>query len=264
MRRSFAALIQAGALAVILCAIPANAEQLTREQIIKDINEGFAEKAGGDAPNLVDLLATRFPQDIDVLVDLVRQNSNKHPDPADIRLKIASAFAAIQAREAKRLLAAPSGNLKAVLVAHRNLIRAASASPEFCLLFVGESKAVIPPSREVALLSLVRIHALLTALADGRDIPVAERRAATDDDYAAFAKAAKAKGYDIASWSVLSAGQRDAGSAPSVCAALISSTEAEIDVDGELGDIIRADQASGFLVSDVSVYADAFQKAAPK
>ena len=82
-------------------------------------------------------------------------------------------------------------------------------------------------------------------MADGRDTPVAPRRAATAADYAAHATEQLRDA--INSWSVLSAERLGGAEPKQLCHALESSTEAAIAAEGELGEVIRVDQISGIV-----------------
>jgi hypothetical protein len=91
----------------------------------------------------------------------------------------------------------------------------------------------------------------LVAMADGRDTPAPQRRTATDADYVAYATKAQAAGFDIKSWSVLTAAHVRGADAKQICHALETSNDATVAAEGELGEVIRADQIGGIVPTGV-------------
>ena len=127
------------------------------------------------------------------------------------------------------------------------LIRSLSDTPEACRSLLFPDAPTPPLTRQSTQLAKVRLSEAFIAMADGRDTPVAPRRVATDADYLAYATKAQAAGFDVESCRVLSADRVRGADAKQLCHALESSTKATIAAEGELGEVIRADQISGMV-----------------
>ncbi len=229
----------------------------TRRQWIDGMRRGFAENAKAvGAPNFIDILQARFPDDLNRFADkfIAEQRAGKPLDPALVYAEIAHMLVAIQSCEADRIQSAPASSLKPVLEAHRELIQAASREqPQLCVVMVTEVEARPSPIKEIKRLSAVRLAAIFNALADGRDKPVAAR-SATDADWEALGADAPKRGYDVKSWEVLLPDKARSSPAPQVCAALLSSTEAILTTSGELGERLLAAQAQDLVIVDPAVY----------
>ena len=237
-------------LAVLLpAATPSRADEGDREKFIAGMIGGYAKGMPPNAPNLVEILAKRFPADLTPIFNKVE---SKQPlDAASTRTLIAGILDTILTRDAGRLATAPDLSLKAVFAAHSALIRSLSATPEACrnLLFPNlPTPALTLQSTQLAKL---RLSQFFIAMADGRDTPVTPRRAATDADYLAYATKAKAAGFDVDSWRVLTAERIGGADSKQICHALESSAEATIAAEGELGEVIRVDQISGIVPTEV-------------
>jgi hypothetical protein len=132
--------------------------------------------------------ASAFPDDLNRFADkfIAQQQGGKPISPSQINLEVTRMFVEIQSREADRIETAPAASLKAVLEAQGGLLRAASRDqPQLCVVMATEAEARPSPSQEIGRLSVVRLAAILTALADGRDKPVGAR-SATDADWNAL------------------------------------------------------------------------------
>jgi hypothetical protein len=228
-----------------------------RRDWIEGMRRGFSDKAQGTgAPNVIDLLETRFPDDLNRFADkfIAQQKSGNPITPSQINIGVARMFVEVQSREADHMMTAPVESLKAVLEAQRELLQAASRDqPQLCVIMATDSEARPSPTQEIGRLSVMRLAALLTALADGRDKPVGAR-SATDADWEALGTDAVKRGYDVKSWAVLVPDKAKSSPAFGVCAALLSSTQAILTTDGELGERLLASQAHSLLAVDTAVY----------
>jgi hypothetical protein len=232
-------------------------DNAARRELIEGMRRGFADAAkGSDVPNFIDILQSRFPEDIDRFAGafLADRRAGKPVDPTRMPRDIARLFVEIQSREAARIKTAPSASLKAVMDAQRSLIQAASRKqPQLCVAFVTEAEARPSPVKEIGRASGVRLAAIFNALADGRDKPVASREA-SDADWTAFGEDALKRGFDVKSWSKLEADEAKTAPAPEVCAALLSSLDALASAEGERGDRLLVSQVTDLLTIDPAVY----------
>jgi hypothetical protein len=166
----------------------------------------------------------------------------------------------IQTRDGERVRSAPAASLKAVLAAQRDLAAALKQDkPELCTALVTQTRAQQSPSTGIARGSVTRLNALLQAIADGRDKPVAAR-AVENGDYIALARNVKSRGVNIGTWSLLKAEAARTAAPIAVCDALLSSFDAMLSEPGALGERILADQVVGLLTVNRNVYDDAVKQ----
>jgi hypothetical protein len=210
------------------------------------MRKGNAESARQlNAPSLFDTLEARFPDDFNTFVEelVALHKSGKPFDAVFARKAVLDLLVRIQTRDGQRVRSAPTASLKAVIVAQRDLAAALKQDkPE-------------PPSTGIARGSLIRLNALLQAIADGRDKPVAAR-AVENGDYVALARNAKSRGVDIGPWSLLKAEAARAATPVAVCDALLSSFDAMLNEPGAPGERILADQVAALLTINRDVYGD--------
>lgn len=234
-----------------------------KARLIAEMRKGEADKARQiGAPSLLDMLQARFPDDFDTFVNKLVAISKTHtpPDPAFVRRETANLLVDIQSRYGERLKSAPTASLEAVIAAQRDLVDALKRDkPELCPLSLAPSNGQQAPSADIARGSVVRLVALLQAIADGRDKPVAARSLQTDD-YLALARNAKSRGVDIGAWRLLKPDVARTAAPVAVCEALLSSLDAMLSEPGTLGERILADQAAGFLTIDRARYDDALKQ----
>jgi hypothetical protein len=147
-----------------------------------------------------------------------------------------------------------------VITAQRDLVAALKQDkPELCTALVTQTRAQQSPSTGIARGSLIRLNALLQAIADGRDKPVAAR-AVGDGDYVALARNAKSRGADIGSWSLLKTEAAPTAAPIALCDALLSSLDAMLSEPGGLGERVLADRVVGLLTINRDVYGDAVKQ----
>lgn len=223
--------------------VPQNADpRAERQALLAEMREGYA-RAAPDAPNLLDLLSTRFPADLDGIIEAV--TASPLPSPASAQRVLAQTFVAIQARDGDKLDRAPGTALRQFIAAQRDLLVAAAADGTVSCTTVARA-----PTPAIARLSILRLYDLLAAIADGRDHPV-ERPAASKDDYVAFAHGAIDKGVDVSRWK----GVSDPATDPArVCQELISMYDAAVKTEGPLGERILAAFAQDQLTTSMAVY----------
>jgi hypothetical protein len=230
-----------------------------KAQVITGMREGYAQLAQPiNAPNLFDTLEARFPDDFDTFVEkfVALRKSGKPVDTVLARSEVTDLLLRIQARDGARVRSAPTASLRAVIAAQRDLAAALKQDkPELCTAQVTQTRAQQAPSAGIARGSAIRLNALLQAIADGRDKPVAARTV-EDNDYVALARNAKSRGVDIKSWSVLEAKAAVTAAPIAVCDALLSSYDAMLSEPGALGERILADQTAGLLAVKREVYGD--------
>jgi hypothetical protein len=230
-----------------------------KAQVIAGMREGYAQLAQPiNAPNLFDTLEARFPDDFDTFVEkfVALRKSGKPVDLVLARSEVTDLLLRIQARDGARVRSAPTASLRAVIAAQRDLAAALKQDkPELCTAQVTQTRAQQAPSAGIARGSAIRLNALLQAIADGRDKPVAARTV-EDNDYVALARNAKSRGVDIKSWSVLEAKAAVTAAPIAVCDALLSSYDAMLSEPGALGERILADQTAGLLAVKREVYGD--------
>lgn len=231
-----------------------------KAKFIVGMRKGYAESARPlNAPNLFDTLEARFPEDFNTFVDesVAVLKSGKPADAAFARKEIADLLVRIQTRDGGRVRSAPAASLKAVIAAQRDLVAALKQDkPELCLALVTPTQAQQSPSTAIARGSIIRLNALLQAIADGRDKPVAAR-AVENGDYVALARNAKGRGVDIGAWSLLKVEAARTAAPIAVCNALLSSLDAMLREPGALGERILADQAADLLTISRDVYRNA-------
>jgi len=230
-----------------------------RARLLQSMRQGYAE-AGPGAPDLIELLSERFPGDLDALMSTTLAAYKAQRPPAEVKAAVAGTFVAIQARDGDRILSAPDADLSAVIAAQGDIVRALGQGHEdLCKALVSGGAAMAAPTPKIGLLFVTRLHRILTAIADGRDRPVAAR-VMQDDDYADFALAARKRGTDIKAWSVLAADELPDAKPGEVCRALDSTYGAALAAKGDLGQRIRADLSHELLVTDIDVYRPALEK----
>ena len=228
-----------------------------RERVIKGMMSGYEESASAvpGAPNLMELLKTRFPDDTNALADEVLAKAGQ-ADRNALRMMVAGAFVRIQARDGEKLKAAPGASLRAVLEAERGLFQALEpAAPELCkTLISGGGPAQKAATPDIARASLVRLDALLNAIADGRDNPVNARQPPADADYRLLALDARKKGVDTDQWRPLAPDRIAAAPPASICRAMVSVLGAEMAFDGEVGERLMAANAASLLQHSTKPY----------
>ncbi len=239
---------------------PPRDDAALRTDFIAGMRKGYAESAGPlNAPNLFDTLEARFPDDFNTFVDelVAVHKSGKPVDAAFARKQVADLLVRIQTRDGERMRSAPAASLEAVIAAQRDLVAALKQDkPELCLALVNPTPAQQSPSTAIARGSIIRLNALLQAIADGRDKPAAAR-AVQNGDYVALARNAKGRGVDVGAWSVLKAEAARTATPIAVCNALLSSFDAMLSEPGALGERILADQAVALLTVNRDVYRNA-------
>ncbi|MGO4124689.1 hypothetical protein AB4Z01_09815 [Inquilinus sp. YAF38] len=249
------------ALLVLLSAGVGRAEDdaALRARLLQSMRQGYAEASPG-APDLIELLSARFPDDLDALMDKALAAYKAQRPPEQMRAAVAGTFVAIQARDEDKLLSAPDADLSAVIAAQGDIVRALDQGHEdLCKALVSGGAAMAAPTPQIGLLFVTRLHRVLTAIADGRDQPV-PARVMQDDDYVDFALAARKRGTDIKAWSVLAADELPDAKPGDVCRALDSTYGAALAAEGGLGQRIRADLSHELLVTDLDIYRPALEK----
>jgi hypothetical protein len=230
-----------------------------KADVVAGMRKGYAESARQlNAPSLFDTLEARFPDDFNTFVEelVALHKSGKPFDAVFARKAVLDLLVRIQTRDGQRVRSAPTASLKAVIVAQRDLAAALKQDkPELCTALVTQTRAQQPPSTGIARGSLIRLNALLQAIADGRDKPVAAR-AVENGDYVALARNAKSRGVDIGPWSLLKAEAARAATPVAVCDALLSSFDAMLNEPGAPGERILADQVAALLTINRDVYGD--------
>jgi hypothetical protein len=227
-------------------ALPAPGDPAAeRNALLAQIRAGYAQAAPG-APNLVELLAERFPADVDGMLQEMLASSP--PSPPAIQRIVAKTLVAIQARDGGKLARAPGAALRQFMTAQRDVVGAAAANGTISCTAVAQA-----PTPEIARLSIIRLHSLLAAIAEGRDHPV-DRAAASKDDFVAFARAAINRGVDVARWQGLSDPQVAASDPGRVCQGLFSMYDAAVKTEGALGERIIAGFAQDQLATSMSSY----------
>lgn len=243
----------------LLQIVPASAQDsVNRKELLAGIKKGFAESiVASNAPNWLELVESRFPADLEKFLDRVIAAKG---DLKAVGGGVVQMVVEIQSRDGNHLTRAPQSSLKSVLEAQRSLIKAAEqANPEFCVFMVTASEGIPAPSLEVARWTTTRLFALLNAIADGRDKPVFPRSPAADADYEAFAQDAMDRGFDVASWSVLSPEEVKSVAPSKICAALAASLDAMLTTKGEAGERIQMDAVIELLTVDEAAYKKAIQ-----
>lgn len=246
--------IRAFGLVVLLGGFARADDAAVRRELIEAMRQGYAAYAASvkasDTPNLINLLQNRYPDDLNSLADsylpayYARQNLN----PGQITAGYRRLFVEIQRREAGRIKTAPGDSLKAVVKAERGLMQAAARqAPQQCMMFVAGSKGMQSTEGEIGRWNILRLAAILNALADGRDKPVTSRRKAETADRRAMGAGALKRGFDVKSWTVLIPDRAKIAPAAEVCAALISYLDALATTEGELGETLLAAHVSGSL-----------------
>ncbi len=228
-----------------------------RRDFLQTLSRGYAAGAvDSDAPNLINLLQNRFPSYLNPLADrfLAYQRNGMPIDYKGVGGALARLVVEIQSHEAERIKTAPADSLKSVLLAQRGLLEEAlREQPPLCVAFVNEAEAKLYPTADIERWSMRRLLAIFTALADGRDKPVASR-AATDADWAELVADAKRRGFDVASWSRMLPDQAHKSPAPAICQALLSFLDALIGTEGALGEKLLVAQVSRLLAVDPAVH----------
>jgi hypothetical protein len=234
-----------------------------KAEIVAGMRKGYAESARQlNVPSLFDTLEARFPDDFNTFVEkfVALRKSGKPLDPVLARTEVSDLLVRIQTREGERVRSAPTASLKAVIAAQRDLAAALKQDkPELCTALVTQTRAQQSPSAGIARGSVIRLNALLQAIADGRDKPVATR-AVENGDYIALARNAKSRGVDIGPWSLLKAEAARSAAPIAVCDALLSSFDAMLSEPFALGERILADQVVGLLTVNRDVYGDAVKQ----
>jgi hypothetical protein len=234
-----------------------------KAELIAGMRKGYAESARQlNVPSLFDTLETRFPDDFNVFVEnfVALRKSGKPFDAVFARTEVSDLLVRIQTRDGERVRSAPTASLKAVIAAQRDLAVALKQDkPELCTALVTQTRAQQSPSTGIARGSVIRLNALLQAIADGRDKPVAAR-AVDNGDYVALARNAKSRGVDIGPWSLLKAEAARTATPVAVCDALVSSLDAMLSEPGARGERILADQVVGLLTINRDVYGDVLKK----
>jgi hypothetical protein len=235
-----------------------------KAELIAGMRKGYAESARQlDAPSLFDTLEARFPEDFNAFVEkfVALRKARKPIDPVVARTEVADLLVRIQSRDGERVRSAPTANLRAVVTAQRDLAAVLKQEkPELCIAMVTQAQAQESPSTGIARGSIIRLNALLQAIADGRDKPVAARAAIEDADYLALARNAKSRGVDVGRWSVLTPESARTAAPLAVCDALLSSFDAILSEPGALGERILADQVVDLLIVNRDVYGAALKK----
>jgi hypothetical protein len=234
-----------------------------KADVIAAVRKGFAKFGGqSNTPNLFDTLEARFPNDFNTLVeDIVAVHKSGKPlDSVFAPTEVSDRLVRIQTRDGERVRSAPTASLKAVIAAQRDLTATLKQDkPELCTALVTQTRVQQSLSTAgIARGSVIRLNALLEAIADGRDRPVAAR-AVENGDYVALVRNAKSRGVDTGSWSLLDAEAARTASPIAVCDALLSSFDAMLSEPGALGERILADQVVGLLTIDSDVHGDAIK-----
>jgi len=230
-----------------------------KAEFIAGMRKGYAEAASRlNAPSLFDTLEARFPDDYNSFVEkfVALRKSGKPLDPVLARTEVSDLLVRIQTRDGERVRSAPTASLKTVIEAQQGLVAALKQDkPELCTALVTRTGAQESPSTGIARGSVIRLNALLQAIADGRDKPVTAR-VVENGDYVALARNARSRGVDIAPWSLLKADAAPTAAPIAVCDALLSSFDAMSSEPGALGERILADQVAGLLTINRRVYGD--------
>jgi hypothetical protein len=260
-KRIFRTVVGATALLSLAVGFALAGEKLSRDQFIASMKQGYAEAAKDmNIPNLFDVVEERFPNDLSRLADAaLLEIALGKPASAFAHTMIAAMLVEIQSRDGEQLMIAPRDSLAAVISADRDFAKAlAKGDPPFCIDIVVGTTAKKPPTLEIARGSAVKLVALLTAIADGRDHPVAVRRA-SDADYGTLAVHAKARGTNVRSWALLSVEKVKSAPPPEVCAAYISYRNALLAEPGDLGERLYVSEAMNLLTVDASVLTKPFK-----
>jgi hypothetical protein len=234
-----------------------------RAEIIAGMRKGSTESARQlNAPSLFDTLEVRFPDDVNTFVEnfVAQRRSGKPYDPVSARTEMSALLVRIQTRDGARVRSAPTASLKAVIAAQRDLVATLKQDkPELCIVLVTQTRAQQSPSTGIARGSVIRLNALLQAIADSRDKPVAARQV-ENGDYVALARNAKSRGVDIGPWSLLKADAARTAAPSTVCDALLSSFDAMLGEPDALGERVLADQVVGLLTVNRDVYSNAVKQ----
>jgi hypothetical protein len=259
MERAFAGIAAALLMLLSMGAGRAEDDAALRADLLRSIRQGYAEASPG-APNLIDLLSNRFPDDLDALMGAIVAAYKTSRPPDEVKAAVARTFVTIQARDGAKILSAPDADLSAVIATQGDIIRAlGQGHEELCKVLASGGAAMAAPTQEIGLLFVTRLHRVLTAIADGRDRPVSAR-VLQDDDYVDFALAARQGGTDIKAWSVLAADELPNAKPGDVCRALDSTYGAALAAEGELGERIRADLSHDLLITDLDTYRPALDR----
>ncbi len=252
MRGKFAAIVL-GVLAALTCAAPSRAvdNDAARQRFLEGMRKGYAERAPG-APDLISLLAERFPSDFD---PFVKAAQNGMPQEMG-RAMFAKVLVTIQQRDGDDLYAAPDADLIAVLQTQKQLIEALHGDVDLCQWLIHGAEAKKAPTPDIALLSVTRVYQSLAAIADGRDDPVAARKA-SDADFPGLVQFARAQGIDTSTWTAINA-KGDAPD-PRICTAAASIYGTVITANGPFGERLRATFAHDLLVQSMDVYRQALK-----
>jgi hypothetical protein len=216
----------------------------------ENANLAAAELLHGAAPAIMDTLRARFPDETAALLPeaaALAMLPGTGASPAEVEAQaaalVARAVAGIERRAADFVLRAPAASLRPVIVADQALLRAASdGHTGLCPALLGGQEGALPAG-PLGDAQAARTAALLAAIADGRDHPVAPRRA-VPDDYTAFTQAARGAGVDVAGWAVLAPDNLAAADPALVCAAMISVDTTVLAQTDERADRILADLAA--------------------
>jgi hypothetical protein len=247
-------------LAVLMLGVASAPAQdaASRKEIIDGMRRGYLQAAQDpNAPNLFDVLESRYAADLDRLADAVNalRQSGTAPDSNAARQLVARTLVEVQQRDGDHIKRAPAESLKRVITAQRTLIQAASRDkPDLCVAMVAGGPSFASPSKAIAHGSAERLIAVLAAVADGRDKPVTGRADPADADYEALAADAVKRGQDVASWAVIDPEAAQTAPAAKVCSGLISLYESILAIEGEAGDRILGEQVQDFVIKDMNVY----------
>lgn len=227
--------IAAAALLLAVSAFAAQADEASDKAFAADLASAYAQALPG-APNVVDLLRDRFPADLAALAQAAAAPGASRP------ALLQQTIATIRTRDGDAVLKAPPESLRALIETDRALIAAAAEgnAPLCPALISGQTPPL--PAGPVTLAYAARTYRLLAAIADGRDHPVAQRRA-NPDDFQSFAAYARRNGISIASWAVLAPTNLANADPAAVCGAMMSIEAAVLATDDALSDRLLADMA---------------------
>jgi hypothetical protein len=238
-----------------------------QQLLFAELREGDAQAAQG-TPNILDLLAERFPLTVNsvlqtVAADLLAVDSSAAPntprnqfaqahkagrkqEEAVIAARIM--FEVIEQLDGGKIRNAPIESLRAVIGAHREVLMAMGSGNEASCAKAGSIKSASP-----AVIRAVRgrVYRTLIAIADGRDRRI-ERAEPNQNDYVQFLSFSKRRGAAVDDWGLLTSDHASTTDPARLCKALISYYEALLKTEGELGERLLADTAHDLVTDELA------------
>jgi hypothetical protein len=223
-------------------------DDAARKKYIEDMKS--ESSVGGSS--FLDVMEKRFPADFNTMIDRVAVRDQERDRTREFALLMVKIYGS----GGKHIKAAPAPSLKAILQAHRSVVEYASrTNPELCKTIVVGSQAPAQMPREMLQKTIAYRLAILHAIADGRDTPVASRGALMPADTRALEAAVQKRGVDTTSWSVLDDPKASkSASASAICDALLSYYDVILATEGLAGEKLLAEQAMELLTVEAATY----------